>query len=154
MGRKSTEKNMAETFLFSKPFTFLACPGMSEVRPGIDALDALPGHIFWLESEDLIRRDHVPDFLEQSRVALEAVLPGGVALVDAMVDDIRRSTGLLPELQCLDPDAVVPMPRPRTLESREISTTCSAVAARCRYRWPTGSSSRVSSQYSVSGYAR
>jgi len=96
---------MAETFLFSKPFTFLACPGMSDVRPGIDALDALPGHIFWLESEDLIRRDHVPDFLEQSRLALEALLPGGAALVDAMVDDIRRSTGLLPALQCLDPDA-------------------------------------------------
>ncbi len=99
------KNNMAETFLFSKPFTFLACPGMSEVRPGIDALDALPGHIFWLESEDLIRRDHVPDFLEQSRAALEAALPGGVALVDAMIDDIRRSTGLLPELQRLDPDS-------------------------------------------------
>ncbi|WER49006.1 hypothetical protein CupriaWKF_17655 [Cupriavidus sp. WKF15] len=96
---------MADTFLFSRPFTFLACPGMAEVRAGVDALETLPGHLFWLENEDFIRRVHVPDFLAQSRAALEAVMPGGPALVDAWADEIRRSTSLLPELQRLDPDA-------------------------------------------------
>lgn len=95
---------MANTFLFSKPFTFLACPGMPEIRAGIDALDSLPGHLFWLENEDLIRRVHVPDFLQQSRAALEAVMPDGPALIESIVDDIRRSTNLLPKLQSLDPD--------------------------------------------------
>ena len=96
--------NMANTILFSKPFTFLACPGMSDIRAGLDALDVLPGHMFWLENEDFIRRVHVPGFLQQSRAALEAVMPDGPAMVDAAVDDIRRSTGLLPALQCLDSD--------------------------------------------------
>lgn len=100
----SADKRMADTFLFSRPFTFLACPGMSEVRAGIDALETLPGHMFWLENEDFIRRVHVPDFLEQSRAALEAVMPGGAALVDAQAHEIRRGTRLLPELQRLDPD--------------------------------------------------
>ncbi|BDB27478.1 hypothetical protein Tamer19_32760 [Cupriavidus sp. TA19] len=96
---------MADAFLFSKPFTFLACPGMSEVRAGVDALESLPGHMFWLENEDFIRRVHVPDFLAQSRAALEAVMPGGVALVDAKADEIRRSTHLVPALQRLDAEA-------------------------------------------------
>ncbi len=61
--------------------------------------------MFWLENEDFIRRVHVPDFLAQSRAALEAVMPGGAALVDAMADEIRRSTSLLPELQRLDPES-------------------------------------------------
>lgn len=100
----SAHENMADTFLFSKPFTFLACPGMSEVRSGIDALDTLPGHMFWLENEDLIRRCHVPDFLEQSRVALEALMPSGAAFVDSMADEIRASSSLLPALQLLDQD--------------------------------------------------
>ncbi len=101
----SADKRMADTFLFSRPFTFLACPGIAEVRAGVEALETLPGHLFWLENEDLIRRVHVPDFLAQSRAALEAVLPGGAALVDAHADEIRRSTSLLPELQRLDADA-------------------------------------------------
>lgn len=95
---------MANTFLFSKPFTFLACPGMPEIRAGIGALESLPGHLFWLENEDFIRRVHVPGFLQQSRAVLEAVMPDGPALVDALVDDIRGSTSLLPKLQCLDLD--------------------------------------------------
>ncbi|AQV97345.1 hypothetical protein BJN34_26140 [Cupriavidus necator] len=95
---------MTDEFLFSKPFTFLACAGMTEVRDGIEVLEALPGHLFWLENEDFIRRAYVPDFLEQSRAALEAVMPGGPALVDAMADEIRRNTGLLPELQRLAPE--------------------------------------------------
>ncbi len=78
---------------------------MSEVRAGVEALETLPGHLFWLENEDLIRRVHVPDFLAQSRAALEAVMPGGAALIDAQADEIRRSASLLPELQRLDPDA-------------------------------------------------
>ncbi|KWR88041.1 hypothetical protein [Cupriavidus sp. IDO] len=96
---------MTDTFLFSKPFTFLACPGMSDVREGVEALETLPGHLFWLENEDFIRRVYVPDFLEQSRAALEAVMPGGQALIDGMTDDIRRSSRLLPELQRLTPEA-------------------------------------------------
>jgi len=96
---------MADNFLFSRPFTFLACPGISEVRAGIEALETLPGHLFWLENEDLIRRVHVPEFLAQSRAALEAVLPGGAALVDVHADDIRRSAGLLPALLRLSPEA-------------------------------------------------
>ncbi|MBP0619480.1 hypothetical protein [Cupriavidus consociatus] len=96
---------MADAFLFSKPFTFLACPGMSEVRAGVDALESLPGHMFWLENEDFIRHVHVPDFLAQSRAALEAVMPGGAALVDAKADEIRRSTHLIPALQRLGPEA-------------------------------------------------
>ncbi|WP_029049051.1 hypothetical protein [Cupriavidus sp. amp6] len=96
---------MADAFLFSKPFTFLACPGMSEVRAGVDALESLPGHMFWLENEDFIRHVHVPDFLAQSRAALEAVMPGGAALVDAKADEIRRSTHLIPALQRLDAEA-------------------------------------------------
>lgn len=98
-------KHMADNFLFSRPFTFLACPGISEVRAGVEALETLPGHLFWLENEDLIRRVHVPDFLAQSRAALEAVMPGGAALVDVYADEIRRSTGLLPALQRLGPEA-------------------------------------------------
>ncbi|WP_041680725.1 hypothetical protein [Cupriavidus necator] len=93
---------MADAFLFSRPFTFLACPGMSEVRAGVDALETLPGHWFWLENEDLIRRAYVPDFLAQSRTALEARMPGGAALIDALADEIRRSVYLLPDLQRLD----------------------------------------------------
>ncbi|SCU75956.1 hypothetical protein CNECB9_2610031 [Cupriavidus necator] len=100
---------MTDAFLFSKPFTFLACPGMSEVRAGVDALEALPGHLFWLENEDFIRRVHAPDFLEQSRAALEAMMPGGVALIDAMADEIRRNASLLPALQQMDPDTAAPL---------------------------------------------
>ncbi|TDF65631.1 hypothetical protein [Cupriavidus sp. L7L] len=96
---------MADAFLFSKPFTFLACPGMPEVRSGVDALESLPGHMFWLENEDFIRSVHVPDFLAQSRAALEAVMPGGAALVDAKADEIRRSTHLISALQRLGPEA-------------------------------------------------
>ncbi|MFJ4292983.1 hypothetical protein ACIP1U_24885 [Cupriavidus sp. NPDC089707] len=96
---------MADAFLFSKPFTFLACSGMAEVRAGVDALESLPGHMFWLENEDFIRRVHVPDFLAQSRAALEAVMPGGAALVDAKANEIRRSTHLIPALQSLDAEA-------------------------------------------------
>ncbi len=66
---------MADAFLFSKPFTFLACPGMSEVRAGVDALEALPGHLFWLENEDLIRRAYVPDFLAQAAPRLRRGCP-------------------------------------------------------------------------------
>ncbi|MGY2488898.1 hypothetical protein [Cupriavidus sp. CP313] len=95
---------MTDSFLFSKPFTFLACAGMSEVREGVDVLEALPGHLFWLENEDYIRRVYVPDFLEQSRAALEAVMPGGPAQIDAMADEIRRSPRLLPDLQRLTPE--------------------------------------------------
>ncbi|WP_354682448.1 hypothetical protein [Cupriavidus necator] len=95
---------MTDPFLFSKPFTFLACPGMAEVREGVEALEVLPGHFFWLENEDFIRRVHVPEFLEQSRAALEAMMPGGVALVDAMADEIRCNTRRLPELQRLSPE--------------------------------------------------
>lgn len=101
----SADMDMADTFLFSKPFTFLACPGMSELRAGVDALETLPGHMFWLENEDYIRQVHVPDFLEQSRAALEALMPGGAALIDAKADEIGRSTSLLPALQRLDPDS-------------------------------------------------
>jgi hypothetical protein len=93
---------MSDAFLFSKPFTFLACPGMPEVRAGVNALEALPGHMFWLENEDFIRRAHVPDFLSQSRAALEAVMPGGAALIDALADEIHRNVSLLPALQRLD----------------------------------------------------
>ncbi|QYY29724.1 MULTISPECIES: hypothetical protein [Cupriavidus] len=93
---------MADTFLFSKPFTFLACPGMSEIRAGVEALEALPGHLFWLENEDFIRRIHVADFREQSRAALDAAMPGGVALIDALADEIRGNVNLLPALQDLD----------------------------------------------------
>lgn len=96
---------MANAFLFSKPFTFLACPGMSELRAGVDALESLPGHMFWLENEDFIRNVHVPDFLAQSRAALEALMPGGAALVDANADEIRRGTHLIPALQRLAPEA-------------------------------------------------
>lgn len=96
---------MTNAFLFSRPFTFLACPGMSEVRDGVEALEALPGHLVWLENENFIRQAHVPDFVEQSRAALEAVMPGGVALVDSMQDEIRRNTQLLPALQRLAPEA-------------------------------------------------
>jgi hypothetical protein len=95
---------MTDAFLLSKPFTFLACAGMSEVREGIEVLEALPGHLFWLENEDYIRRVYVPGFLEQSRAALEAVMPGGPARIDALADEIRRGAGLLPDLQRLAPE--------------------------------------------------
>ncbi|WP_454765501.1 hypothetical protein [Cupriavidus campinensis] len=97
---------MTDPFLFSKPFTFLACAGMAEVREGIEALDTLPGHLHWLDNEDTIRREHVPAFLEQSRVALETLLPGGVELIDSLVTEIRRSPRLLPELRQLDAEAL------------------------------------------------
>lgn len=93
---------MTDAFLFSKPFTFLACPGMSEIRAGVDALEALPGHLFWLENEDFIRQAHVPDFMEQSRAALEAMMPGGAALIDAMADEIRGNVRPQPALQRMD----------------------------------------------------
>jgi hypothetical protein len=92
---------MTDEFLFSKPFTFLACAGMTEVRDGIEALEALPGHLFWLENEDFIRRAYVPDFLQQSRTALEAVMADGPALIDAVAPEIRRSTAVLPALRRL-----------------------------------------------------
>ncbi|MDQ0138922.1 hypothetical protein [Cupriavidus necator] len=92
---------MTDEFLFSKPFTFLACAGMTEVRDGIEALEALPGHLFWLENEDFIRRVYVPDFLEQSRAALEAAMPGGPALIDAVAPEIRRTAAVLPALRGL-----------------------------------------------------
>nr|WP_315595974.1 hypothetical protein [uncultured Cupriavidus sp.] len=92
---------MPDAYLFSKPFTFLACAGMSEIRVGIDALESLPGHMFWLENEDFIRQFHVQDFLAQSRASLEALMPDGVAFIDALADEIRRSTELVPALQNL-----------------------------------------------------
>ncbi|NSX14391.1 hypothetical protein HTY52_09935 [Cupriavidus taiwanensis] len=92
---------MTDQFLFSKPFTFLACAGMTEVRDGIEALEALPGHLFWLENEDFIRRVYVPDFVEQSRAALEAGMPGGAERIDALAPEIRRSAAVLPALQQL-----------------------------------------------------
>lgn len=93
---------MADTFIFSKPMTFLACPGMSEVRSGMEALDSPPGYILWLENEEIIRWCHVPDFVEQSRAALEAVRPGTAALVDAMADEIRTSSTIIASMQSLD----------------------------------------------------
>lgn len=92
---------MTDSLPYSKPFTFLACPGMAEVREGIEALDALPGHLRWIENEDAIRRDYTPVFLDQSRAALEALMPGGAALIDSLVDDIRRSPRPLPALHRL-----------------------------------------------------
>src|SRR5689334_18734876 len=93
---------MPDAFLFSRPFTFLACSGMSEIREGIDALESLPGHMFWLENEDFIRRFHAQDFLVQSRSALEGLMPGGAAFIDSRAEEIRRSTELVPALQNLD----------------------------------------------------
>ncbi len=61
--------------------------------------------MFWVENEDLIRRDYVPDFLAQSRAALETALPGGVTLIDGLADEIRRNVDLLPALQRLDTEA-------------------------------------------------
>ncbi|SOY73367.1 hypothetical protein [Cupriavidus taiwanensis] len=95
---------MTDQFLFSKPFTFLACAGMTEVRDGIEALEALPGHLFWLENEDFIRRVYVPDFVAQSRTALEAAMPGGPELIDALSPEIRRSPCVLPALRQLSAD--------------------------------------------------
>ncbi|MFJ1260361.1 hypothetical protein [Cupriavidus sp. CuC1] len=95
---------MIETLLFSKPFSFLACPPIAELKEAIDALNTLPGHSRWLKEEDAIRREHVPAFVEQSRQALEALVPGRSLMVDSLADRIRHTPRVLQELREHGPD--------------------------------------------------
>lgn len=95
---------MIEALLFSKPFTLLACPPIAELKEAIDALNTLPGHSRWLKEEDAIRRDHVPAFVEQSRQALEALVPGRSHMVDSLADRIRHTPRVLQALREYGPE--------------------------------------------------
>ncbi|MGT2490059.1 hypothetical protein ACU4GD_04775 [Cupriavidus basilensis] len=90
---------MIDALLFSKPFTFLACPPIAELKEAVDALNALPGHSRWLKDEDIIRRVHVPAFVEQSRQALETLVPGRSLMVDSLSERIRHTPRVLQELR-------------------------------------------------------
>lgn len=95
---------MMDSLLFSKPFTFLACPPIAELKEAIDALNTLPGHSRWLKEENAIRREHVPAFVEQSRQALEALVPGRSFMVDSLADRIRHTPRVLQALREYGPE--------------------------------------------------